>query len=211
MTSGWIKSITLVLACALSPMLTHAADAKANLDQFNKQIQMAKGQFIQTVISPSGQIKQEGEGVFSFAKPGQFRWEIQKPFPQLIISDGKSVVTYDPDLEQASKRRAQDALESSPSALLFGYRELDKLFNIQADSAPVSGVNWLQATPIKKDSLYEKIRVGMRDGRPAEVEIYDSLGQVTRLSLFNWDISPTFEANYFKFVLPQGVDMIEVN
>lgn len=211
MTLRWFKECCLVLVLAALPVLAPAADAKASLDEFNQQIKQARGQFMQTVISPNGRIKQEGEGVFSFAKPGQFRWEITKPFPQLIVSDGKTVITYDPDLEQASKRQAKDALESSPSALLFGYRELNKLFDIQVQGEPISGVSWLQATPIKQDSLYERIRVGMREGRPTEVEIYDSLGQVTRLSLFNWDVTPSFETNHFKFETPPGVDMIEVN
>lgn len=206
----WFKRLYFGLLLAISPLLAFSGDAKTSLDQFNQHVTQAQGQFIQTVIAPDGSVKQEGEGVFSFAKPGQFRWEITSPFPQLIISDGKNVITYDPDLEQASKRKALGALESSPSALLFGHADLDKLFKIDTELEQISPISWLKATPLKQDSLYEKIRIGMRDGKPTEVEIHDSLGQVTHLSLYNWNIKPVFEKGHFSFVLPKGVDMIEV-
>ena len=40
----------------------------------------------------------------SLAAPRLFRWEYVKPYPQLIVADGKTVWVYEPDLQQATVR-----------------------------------------------------------------------------------------------------------
>ena len=203
---GW-----LLICLYLAPALALAQDAKQALMQFNESVQKASGRFSQTVISAQGHVKQQGEGRFLFAKPGLFRWETTEPFPQLIVSDGESVTTYDPDLEQASKRSATVALQSSPSALLFGHSDLDKLFNIvPTTSDAADGLDWLEAIPLKPDSLFERIQIGLREKLPAQVLIHDSLGQVTRLGFYDWNVDPDVNEGSFYFTPPEGVDMIEV-
>lgn len=206
-----IKSIASV-AVALAGMAfsTVYADAKEELSKFNQKVGQASGTFSQTVLSPEGRIKQQGAGKFAFSKPGKFLWNIQKPFPQLIVSNGVEVVTFDPDLEQASIRPAATALDSSPSALLFGRGDLDKLFNL-TNLQTANGVEWLEAKPKKQDSLFDKILIGMKGGLPIQVEIHDSLGQVTRLNLNGWDLETQNQPSSFEFIAPEGVDVIRVN
>ncbi|MDX1669004.1 MAG: outer-membrane lipoprotein carrier protein LolA, partial [Limnobacter sp.] len=91
MNRKWL-TLPLLLASGLLFMSFAWADsAKHTLEQFNREVSQASGRFKQVVITPEGRVKQEGQGEFSFSKPGQFRWEIKTPFPQIIVSDGQSV------------------------------------------------------------------------------------------------------------------------
>lgn len=191
-------------------MGTAMADAVDKLKQFNQQYKAAECAFYQTVISPEGRIKQEGEGAFAFSRPGKFRWEVKTPFPQLIVSNGKTVSTFDPDLEQVSVRSAEEALANSPSALLFGSKDLSALFELKNATDGASGLQWLEARPKSGDQLFDSIRIGFKGDLPEALEIRDSLGQLTRLTFSQWVLDTKRPEAYYEFVAPEGVDVLQV-
>lgn len=184
--------------------------ASKQLQAFNQEVTSARGEFTQIVFSQKGKIKQQGNGVFVFSRPGKFRWEIVEPFPQTIVSNGENVITYDPDLEQASIRPAKAALDATPSALLFGHSKLDQLFEIQDETNTLGDLNWLVATPINPSGLFSKIRIGWQEQQPRVIEIFDSLGQITRLTLYKWAVNTPLTNNEFELQLPENVDLLEI-
>lgn len=177
------------------------------LKAFSDGRSFAEGRFEQVVSNPAGVVKQKANGQFAFSRPGKFRWSIEKPFPQLIVSNGKTVITYDEDLEQASERPVGDAISSSPAALLFGSQKVDTLFNLK-NSESKNGLDWLEATPKNTETLFDRMRVGMKGGIPVEMEIFDSMGQRTVLKLIDWKLEKAPAASQFTFTPPPGVDMI---
>jgi outer membrane lipoprotein carrier protein len=196
---------------ALAVLMTTSvawAGGQAELTAFSKNKQFAEGQFEQKVIAANGTVKQSGTGKFAFSRPGKFLWEIEKPYPQLIVADGVSVVTYDKDLEQASTRPIGESIQSSPAALLFGSKDLDKLFTIK-DAGSKDGKEWLVAKPKSNETLFETIKIAMQGGLPVELEIKDAMGQVTQLKLSHWNTNTKRPDSDFQFNLPAGVDMIK--
>lgn len=186
---------------------TAVAGGVEQLKAFSDGRAFAEGRFEQVVSNPSGVVKQKARGQFAYSRPGKFRWSIEKPFPQLIVSNGKTVITYDEDLEQASERPLGDAIASSPAALLFGSEKVDKLFNLKnVDNK--GGIEWLEATPKNAETLFDRIRVGMKAGIPVEMEIFDSMGQRTVLQLVDWKLDKAPASSLFIFTPPPGVDMI---
>jgi outer membrane lipoprotein carrier protein len=177
------------------------------LKTFSDSRMFAEGRFDQVVTNPAGVVKQKAKGQFAFSRPGKFRWNIEKPFPQLIVSNGKTVITYDEDLEQASERPLGDAIASSPAVLLFGSEKVDKLFSLK-NTESKNGLDWLEATPKNAETLFDRIRVGMKGGIPVEMEIFDSMGQRTVLQLLDWKLDKAPAASLFAFTPPPGVDMI---
>lgn len=194
----------LVSAAAMGSAWASAQDA---LNNFVKNRGFAEGQFSQVVISPSGAVKQRGTGEFSFSRPGKFRWEIKKPYPLLLLSNGSSVVSYDEDMGHATQKPIGNAMDSTPVALLFGSKDVDKLFNLK-DEGMKDGKEWLVIRPKDKDNLFDYARIGWKDGLPVNLEIHDALGQVTQLELSNWDFSKQRPAGFFDFKAPAGVDLI---
>lgn len=183
------------------------ASAQEALNSFVKNRSFAEGQFSQVVQSPSGAVKQRGTGEFTFSRPGKFRWEIKKPYPLLLLSNGVTVVSFDEDMGHATQKPIGNAIDSTPVALLFGSKEVDKLFNLK-DEGVKNGREWLLIKPKDKDNLFDYARIGWKDGLPVNLEIHDALGQVTRLELSNWRFDKPQPASHFEFKAPPGVDVI---
>lgn len=207
--TNWVKHL-LAGACVLV-MSQHAAWAASSqelLENFIKNRPFAEGRFSQVVLSKTGTPKQKGNGEFAFSRPGKFRWEIVKPYPQLIVADGANFVSYDPDLQQATKKQIGNALEATPAALLFGSQDLNKLFEFK-DDGNKDGKQWLLARSKNKETLFDFIRIGFKDNLPSSLEIHDALGQVTQLEFSNWNFETKRPASYYNFTPPAGVDVIQ--
>jgi outer membrane lipoprotein carrier protein len=147
-------------------------------------------------------------GTFQFARPGKFIWTYQKPYEQLLQADGDKLYIYDKELNQVTTRKLGDALGSSPAAILFGSNDLEKNFTLK-DAGSRDGLEWLQAVPKAKDTTFDSIGIGMRDGMPAAMELRDSFGQVSLLSFTRFEKNPPLPANAFRFVLPKGADVLQ--
>ena len=184
------------------------ANAQSELEAFIKKHPFAEGQFHQTVVSPSGAVKQKSAGHFAFSRPGKFKWQIDQPYPQLVVADGKSVVNFDVQMKQASRTPMNDAINSTPAALLFGSQDLSKLF-VFKDEADKDGKQWLTALPKNKETLFESMRVGMEGGLPVSIEIFDAMGQTTQLNLVSWQFGQKKPDAFFSYITPAGVDLLE--
>ena len=119
--------ILSLVAGALLPVLAQAG-AIDQLHDFLKSTKTLKADFAQAVIAKNGRKPQQSSGVVAIARPGKLRWEIQKPFPQLVVGDGEKIWIHDPELQQVTVRKAGQAIGGSPAALLSGSNELEKNF-----------------------------------------------------------------------------------
>lgn len=202
------------IAALLSAALTLPALAQATaLEQFQSFVattKTARGDFTQRQVKSDGAGKAAGtsSGTFEFARPGRFIWTYRKPYEQVLQADGEKLYIYDRDLNQVTVRKLGNALGSSPAAILFGSNDLEKNFNLK-DGGAHDGMEWLQVTPKAKDTSFEQVGIGMRDGLPAAMELRDSFGQVTILSFTHFEKNPQLASDHFKFVMPKGADVLE--
>jgi outer membrane lipoprotein carrier protein len=198
-------------AVTLAALLPALADAAA-LDQFKAFVastQAAKGEFTQRLVKKmdgSVKVSNASSGTFIFARPGKFIWTYQKPYEQLLQADGDKLYIYDKDLNQVTVKKLGDALGSSPAAILFGSNDLGKNFNLK-EGASKDGLEWLEATPKAKDTTFEHIGIGLKNGVPEAMELRDSFGQVSLLSFKKFEKNPAISAEQFKFVAPKGADV----
>jgi outer membrane lipoprotein carrier protein len=200
---------TLIAAGALA--LASSASASA-LDQFKSFVtgtKSARGEFTQTQIrkSNTGKAAPVSSGSFVFARPGKFIWTYQKPYEQVLQADGETLYIYDKDLNQVTTRKLGNALGSSPAAILFGSNDLEKNFNL-ADAGARDGLEWLSATPKSKDTTFEQIGIGLKDGVPQAMELKDNFGQTTVLKFSNFQRNPSLGAQQFKFEAPKGAEVV---
>jgi outer membrane lipoprotein carrier protein len=215
---GWVlrtrastgaKAAVLAAALALSS-LAHASA----LDQFKSFVastKAAKGEFTQRLVKKTSGIAKVppvSSGTFVFARPGKFIWSYTKPYEQVLHADGDLLHIYDKDLNQVTVKKLGDALGSSPAAILFGSNDLDKNFTL-ADGGLRDGLEWLNATPKAKDTSFEQISIGLRNGVPEAMELRDTFGQTSVLTFTKFEKNPNLPAQQFKFVVPQGADVFK--
>jgi len=205
-----IRHIVVAAVLAASPLAAWSADAAAQLRKFIADVPSATGQFTQQRVDKqaAGQTSTQS-GEFSFNRPGQFKWAVTKPYEQLILSDGKKLYQYDPDLAQVTERGVSHSIGASPAAILFGSGSLDQNFEL-AERPSAAGIDWLRATPRGADAGFSYVDIGFRDALPVRLEILDSFGQTTRIDLSNINIHPKLGAKEFTFTPPDGVDVVSM-
>jgi len=194
---------------ALSPTLVLAASAQEQLHAFVSTVTSATGSFSQYTVNDQGRTQPAQTGVFSFQRPGKFKWAVQKPYEQLVISDGRQVFQYDPDLAQVTERKVDAAIGTSPAAILFGSGSLEQSFDVSALPAK-DGVDWLRAKPRTADAGFSRVDIGMKNNLPVRVELLDSFGQTTRVDLSGIQANPQLPAKEFQFTAPKGVDVVKM-
>lgn len=183
------------------------ADAVGALRAFVRDVGSGQAAFTQTVTSADGARKRVSSGEFEFVRPDRFRFSYDKPYPQLIVADGSRVWIYDAGLNQASSRRITQALGATPAALLAG-AALEREFVLTAQASS-EGLEWALAVPRAKDGAFQSVRVGLRSGALAVVEVTDNFGQRSRLEFSGFRPNVPLVAERFRFVPPAGADVIE--
>lgn len=200
----------LLISLCLAAAAQAQADAVQTLRDFSREVKSGKAEFTQTVTSPDGKRKKNSSGSFEFQRPNQFRFAYAKPFEQLIVGDGKKVWIYDPDLQQASSRRMDQALGATPAALLAG-ANLEKDFELKAQPS-AQGLDWVLATPRgpQADSAgLQSLKIGFKGKELAAIEVVDGFGQRSLLQFSAVSSNAVVAPERFRFVLPAGADLIE--
>lgn len=197
-----------IALCALAPGRASAA-ALEQFKQFVSGTQSAKGEFTQRLVrNENGTVKvvNTSSGSFVFSRPGKFIWTYQKPYEQVIQADGDKLFIYDKDLNQVTTKKLGNALGSSPAAILFGSNDLEKNFTLK-EAGTKDGLEWLEAVPKSKDTTFDSIGIGLKNGTPVAMELHDSFGQVSLLSFGSFEKNPPLKANSFTFTVPKGADV----
>ncbi len=200
-----IQLAGLALAlCATSAF----AGARDDLSAFTKGLKGLDGQFAQQVYDANGKLKESSSGRVALSAPRQFRWEYVKPYAQLIVADGTHVWVYDPDLQQVTKRAQGAEEQNSPLAALIDPSKLEKDFVVK-EAGSEDGLDWLTLSPRNPTDVgFKSARLGFGPQGLATMQVFDALGQKTRIVFSGWKRNPSFAASTFQYTPPRGVDVV---
>jgi len=205
--------MTLALRAVLAALLiiagmgsaAAAADSVQSLKDFFSRVDSLQGRFHQETVDGDGAVMESSSGTMAISRPDRFRWVYQKPYEQVIVSDGKDLWVYDKDLQQVSVRPLKDMLAAGPALLLSGdYQALQRDFQVAAGDSP----GWVRLRAKQGDWQFSHVRVHMDGSVPDRLELTDSLGQTTRLTLQSLQVNPKLSDGLFDFQPPAGVDVI---
>ncbi|MCB1939044.1 MAG: outer membrane lipoprotein chaperone LolA [Rhodocyclaceae bacterium] len=197
----------LCFALTAPGALAATPDGVTQLKRFVAATERAEGRFVQSVYRQNGGRADESEGNFAFERPGKFRWNYVKPYPQVLVGDGARLWSYDPELGQVTVKKMGDALGSTPAAILAGDGALDATFTLE-DGGEANGLVWAIATPKAADSSFARMKLGFRDGALVGMEIRDNFGHTTILRFTRLTANVAIDPATFRFTPPAGVDVI---
>ena len=183
------------------------AAGSETLKSFLEQTASGRARFAQIVVDKNLKQLQQATGVMEFARPGKFRWQYDKPYEQTIVGDGSKLWIYDKDLNQVTVRKLDQALGSSPAALLSGSNEIDKSYTL-TNLGNQEGLDWIEAVPKAKENTFERVRLGFGEHGLEAMELHDQFGQTTVIKFTALERNPEFAPDTFKFVPPKGADVI---
>jgi outer membrane lipoprotein carrier protein len=211
---AWLAALpfltgSLLVLCLCYPSFLIAGEpaGRTQFETFMQSTPSAQGQFRQEIRERDGRLLETSEGSFAFERPGRFRWEVRAPIRQLLVADGSLLHFHDLDLAQVTERRLDQAISSTPAAVLFGNASLDRDFEVR-DGEQASGLAWFEARPRAADSGIELLRIGMHGGLPEIMDVVDAFGRTSRFTLFAVRRNPALDPALFRFTAPPGTDVI---
>jgi len=183
------------------------------LRAFFTEVKTLRATFSQKVTDESGMTLDSTSGTFYLSRPGRFRWDYNSfdpdvPQGQQIISDGKLITFYEPDLETATQRSFLDAVEQVPTMVLMqSGGDLDRHFRIN-DFGLTDGLSWVALKPRDEEAGYRELMIAFSASQLNTIVLTDGLGNETRLTLNNVRSNPKIDAKVFRFDAPAGVDVV---
>ena len=202
------QTLRLVLLGTAMLASTAMAGARDDLKSFTTGLKGLDGQFTQQVYDAKGTLKESSSGRVALSAPRLFRWEYAKPYPQLIVADGKKVWVYDPDLQQVTVRGQGSEEQNSPLSALIDPAKLDQQFNVK-ESGVSDGLQWLTLTPKSEgDASFQTARLGFGKAGLVRMDVVDAVGQNTKISFSGWKRNPAFAGTTFKYTPAKGVDVV---
>ena len=148
----------------------NAETAAQRLHLLLKPMNSLSADFTQQIMGQDNNQLQRLTGNLSLKKPNQLRWNVLAPMPQLVISDGKLVWLYDPDLEQVVIQSFSDDFMANPISILLG--DLDQL-NRDFTVSLISDDRF-SLKPKQKNSLFVAIQLRFIDSVLSRIDYQDN-------------------------------------
>lgn len=201
-----MKKLMICLAALLpAPLLAGALD---ELKAFYARAEVLAADFEQRLVDEDGETLERYAGRLWIQRPDRFLWRYDSPYPLELGSDGERLWHYDVDLQQATLRDAAASLSGTPAELLGGdFSRLQRYVIEELGAA--KELQWLSLRPREDDGDFAHIRIGLREGQPAQILLDDRLGQTTRILLHDLRINPALDRQHFQLKLPEGVTIVD--
>lgn len=192
----------------LNGLLGKISSLQANFNQTTKATAPTKPLPAQKQMGlKSTHLGQTFSGVMQVKRQGLFRWETTSPMKQLIVTSGKTVWIYDPDLQQATRQTLDEQMSNTPALLLSGNAaQMMKSYKV---TQPNSAVPYFVLYPLAKDGVFESLAIRFDQNLPTQMVLSDSLGQQTTVNFTEAKLNPVIANSQFQFVPPKGADVID--
>jgi outer membrane lipoprotein carrier protein len=182
---------------ALDRLQKHYHDTNSFTAKFTEEVT--------TVGAPT----RKRSGTVSFRKPGRMLWEFDDPEKQTIVSDGETLYSYDPDLNQVVETPLKQALKSSSAtSFLLGIGNINRDFKA-AFAHPPTPAGLVDLILDAKTGGY-KIEVGLdpKTYNLTTLTLTDQLGDVTKVDFSDIHDNVALPDSTFAFKAPAGADIV---
>lgn len=197
-------SIFLLFICSM----LHASPV-SDLQQVLSKFKTLQANFTQMVMSDDGSLLQKATGDVKIVRPGKFLWQTKAPMQQSIITNGKTVWVYDPDLQQVVVRELSQSLTKTPMLLLTqDHVSLQNTFNIDS-KALNDHVTQFTLTPREDDQLFSNVKLDFQGNHIQSMQFENRLGQTTKILFSNVTMNRSVDTTQFEFVPPKNVDIVK--
>ena len=188
----------------------------AGIQETYARVQDLQADFVQEVWLPTAGTRQESRGVVYLRKPDRMRWETREPSRQVYVVSGRVAWHYDVQARQATRQRLPDDPRGTPASFLRDMSRLTEDFQVAFASASSptgpEGRYLLRLTPRRPMGSLEKVvlEVEPRSFRVVRFTLHDATGNVTTVRFSRIRFNPGLPDRLFRFVPPQGVEVLEL-
>jgi outer membrane lipoprotein carrier protein len=184
-----------------------AAETETEVERYFRDLRSLRAEFVQQVFDAQRADVQTSSGVMVMQKPGRFRWDYVLPFEQVIVADGDRLWHYDSELQQVTVRRLDQALGSTPLALLSGAAPIAETFSVGPPQQE-GGLQWFELKPKDEQAEFRRLRVAFGGDDLKMIELVDAFDRRTRLRFERLERNVAIDASLLRFEPPAGVDVL---
>jgi len=184
--------------------------AVAQLTELLENIDTFQADVRQLIVESTGGVLEESEIKFILKRPHGFYWETLEPYPELIVTDGKKLWNYQPDLLQVTVEDWNPDRSELAAQLLSGQtEEIARDYTVSAQSA-AEGQDWeFFLVPLDPGSIYERVTLYFEGGELDSMHIISGNGQKTLWQFYNQLVNATVADDVFIFSPPADIEIID--
>ena len=200
--------ITLVISClAFSSIVKAQSTAINELDRLLQDLRTLSADITQLIVESDGGVLEESEILLHVKRPDGFYWETISPFPELLVTNGTKLWTYQPDLEQVVIENWDPDQTELAAQLLYGQTDnlRDNYYVVAINSDQTRS---FELKPKSADSLYELITINFLNESLDLIYIQSSSGERTAWQFMTSRINVPLGDDLFEFVPPEGIEVI---
>ena len=193
---------------ATSSLVKQLAGLQRLTADFEQSTKTTNNKTVQKKGLTAQHMNQTFKGVMKVERPGKFYWETTSPAKQTIVTTGKVVWIYDPDLQQAVRQSLDDQVANTPALLLSG--NTSQIMDAYRVTQPDRTKLYYTLYPKQDDGAFQSLTISFGANKaPTLMILQDSLGQTTYVRFSNIKVNPAIPASVFHFVPPKGTDIID--
>lgn len=170
--------------------------------------------FEQTVVESDGYVLDETQGVMSFEKPNKLYWNVEEPFPSLLVSDAETLYFYDPDLNQVTLRPWSSDPSENPLAVFVSDTQILDYYSISTSGSDSGSQNNTEdvsdlyvLTPKSLDASYTELQILFDEKGIASMTVFDTIGQTTSIHFSELEENSLPDSPY-EFRVPENAELI---
>jgi len=203
-----VKKTLAALAMSLAmPLSALANEGAERLTSLLEPLETYEASFEQQILDADGERLQEAEGRMWLSRPGKFRWEVDAPYQQEVVSDGEEVILYDPDLEQVTVQALDQRVTQTPALLISGSAN-DLTESYEVSRQQQGSAETFTLLPTDADTLFEELKLTFRGEQLTTLQMTDSTGQRTAIEFREIRQNGDIDDERFAFEIPEGTDVI---
>lgn len=193
---------------ATSSLVQQLAGLQRLTADFEQSTKTTNNKTVQKKGLTAQHMNQTFKGVMKVERPGKFYWETTSPAKQTIVTTGKVVWIYDPDLQQAVRQSLDDQVANTPALLLSG--NTSQIMQSYRVTQPDRSKLYYTLYPKQDDGAFQSLTISFGANKaPTLMILQDSLGQTTYVRFSNIKVNPAIPASVFNFEPPKGTDIID--
>ena len=193
---------------ATSSLVKQLAGLQRLTADFEQSTKTTNNKTVQKKGLTAQHMNQTFKGVMKVERPGTFYWETTSPAKQTIVTTGKVVWIYDPDLQQAVRQSLDDQVANTPALLLSG--NTSQIMDGYRVTQPDRSKLYYTLYPKQDDGAFQSLTISFGANKaPTLMILQDSLGQTTYVRFSNIKVNPAIPASVFNFEPPKGTDIID--
>lgn len=202
--------ISVLLLFSRLAIAQTGSEVLQQLDRLLADIETMTADVTQLIVESDGGVLEESTIRMKLKRPDGFYWETVDPFPELIVTDGRYLWNYQPDLEQVVVEDWDASRSELAAQLLSGNTEnLSQEYSLSLRDTGESEFTEFVLVPLDADNVYRQIVLTFNLRQLDMIYVDNDNGQKTVWQFTNIDLNSPLADQEFVFEPSADIEVIE--